>query len=404
MEFVWFLLLTGLLLCAAAIISLAILLRRRGQLRWLLHYLFQVGKRRSPGSDEEIHLLLCIADHFEPRAQNVGLTQGQARVEHWLTEYPRQFGGFRDSDGKPPRYSFFFPIEQYEPGYLDALARLCHAGFGEVEIHLHHNNDTAANLRSELIAFKELLANRHGLLSRHKETGAISYGFIHGNWALCNCWREGGWCGVNDEIDILRDTGCYADFTFPSAPHPTQPPILNNIYYARNRPGEPCSHEHPVAMENGKAPKDSLLLIQGPLVLDWSRRKWGLVPRMENACVQASQPPNIRRLDSWLRARVQVPGRPDWFFVKLHAHGAPEDAHEVLLGHPMIQFHEELARRAQSNPRFHYHYVTAREMANLAHAAQAGFHGSVDQARDFLYVANQTVAQARVETRIGASS
>jgi hypothetical protein len=85
----------------------------------------------------------------------------------------------------------------------------------------------------------------------------------------------------------------------------------------------------------------------------------------------------------WLKARVQVPQRPDWFFVKLHAHGAPEDAHDVLLGEPMVRFHEALAAEAAHNPRFHYHYVTAREMYNLARAAEQGFQGTVADARDY---------------------
>ena len=61
------------------------------------------------------------------------------------------------------------------------------------------------------------------------------------------------------------------------------------------------------------------MLIQGPLLLNWSQRKYGLLPRLENACLQASQPAADARIDLWLRARVQVPMRPDWFFVKLHA-------------------------------------------------------------------------------------
>src|SRR5262249_36404614 len=101
-----------------------------------------------------------------------------------------------------------------------------------------------------------------------------------------------------------------------------------------------------------------------------------------------SQPPSLERLDAWLRARVQAPGRPDWFFVKLHAHGAPEDAHEVLLGEPMRRFHAALGERARENPRFHFHYVTAREMYNLAKAAEAGFQGSVSEALDYLVVSN----------------
>jgi hypothetical protein len=112
-------------------------------------------------------------------------------------------------------------------------------------------------------------------------------------------------------------------------------------------------------------------------------RKWKLFPRLENGCVQISQPATADRLDLWLRARVQVPSRPDWYFVKLHAHGAPERDREVLLGPSMAAFHKALARRAAADPRFHVHYVSAREMYNLVRAAEAGWQGSVAAARDF---------------------
>ena len=311
-----------------------------------------------------------------------------ARVEYWVREYPRQFERFRDSDGRTPRHSFFFPVEEYEPEYLDALASLCRRGFGEVEIHLHHEKDTAAGLRDKLLSFKETLANRHGLLSKRRGSNEVGYAFIHGNWALCNSHPDGRCCGVNDELEILRQTGCFADLTFPSAPSPTQPPTINSIYYAVDRPGRSRSADRGVAIGTGPMPENGLLLIQGPLLLDWQSRKWGLVPRLENGCLQSSQLPTLARLDAWLSARVQVPNRPDWFFVKLYAHGAPEDAHHTLLGEPMVQFHEALAQRARANPRFHFHYVSAREMYNLAKAAEAGHAQSVAEARDFLFVAN----------------
>src|SRR5262249_2420788 len=134
---------------------------------------------------------------------------------------------------------------------------------------------------------------------------------------------------------------------------------------------------------------DELLLIQGPLGFDWANRKWGVLPRLENGCLQATQPPDAAgRLDNWLSAQVQVPNRPDWFFVKLHCHGASEDAHGTLLGEPMVRLHEELARRAKSDSNFRYHYVTAREMYNLAKAAEAGFRGSVSEARDWILESN----------------
>jgi hypothetical protein len=357
--------------------------RRRSMDRWLPTYIADRSKRRPPRRGEEVHVLLCVADHWEPKENGAPPEVSRARVRRWVEEYPRQFGRFRDSDGRTPRHTFFYPVEEYEPDYLDALAGLCRAGFGEVEIHLHHEGDTPENLRATLTAFKELLAGRHGLLSRRRGTGELAYGFIHGNWALCNARPDGRWCGVNEELRVLAETGCYADFTLPSAPSPTQTRKINSIYHAVDAPGRPKGHDWGVDLGAGPPPPGGLLLIQGPLVLDWRRRKFGLLPGVENACLQDSQPPDIGRLDQWLRARVQAPGRPDWFFVKLHAHGAAERHGEALLGGPMVRFHEALARRAAADPRFHYHYVTAREMYNLAQAAAAGWAGGVAGALDF---------------------
>jgi hypothetical protein len=360
--------------------------RLRGLDRWLLPYLLDAGRRRAVRPGEPIHLLLCIADHFEPGIDGVSRAVAQARVDEWVRDYPERFGEFRDRDGRPPQHTFFYPQETYTPEHLDALAGLCRAGFGEVEVHLHHDNDTAERLRDKLVSFKETLAGRHGLLSHDRHTGALAYGFIHGNWALDNSRPDGRLCGVNNELDVLRETGCYADFTLPSVPSATQTRTINRIYYAVDDPLRPKSHDTGIEAGTQSPPARALLLIQGPLLLDWRRRKWGLVPRIENACLQANQPPSAERLDLWLRARVRVPARPDWFFVKLHTHGAVDGNRRMLLGEPMVRFHHALAQRAAADPHFHYHYVTAREMANLVQAAEAGWNGSVAAARNFRLV------------------
>jgi hypothetical protein len=351
--------------------------------RWLWPYLLQTPRRGRPCATEDVHVLLCVADHYEPKQNRPPAAVSRARVQRWVEAYPHQFARFHDSDGRTPRHSFFYPAEEYEAEYLDALAGLCRQGFGEVEIHLHHDNDTPKNLRQTLLGFKKVLAERHGLLARDPRNGQPVYGFIHGNWALNNARPDGKYCGVNCELDILRETGCYADFTLPSAPHPTQTRKINSLYYAVDDPTRPMSHDTGVDVGTAPIPQGSLLLIQGPLVLDWGRRKFGVLPRLENACLQASQPPRIERLARWLQARVQVPSRPDWFFVKLHAHGANEQSHEALLGESMVRFHADLARLARENPHFHYHYVTAREMYNLVKAAEAGWKGSIAEALEF---------------------
>ncbi len=367
------------------------MLQSRSAYRWLLPYLLQTGRRLGPRKGP-IHVLICIADHFEPRMGKAADEVARSRVDRWVCDYPEKLGNHRDSDGRAPRHTFFYPIEEYEPELVDALAGLCRAGYGEVELHLHHDNDTAENLRSMLLEARDCFRSRHGLLARDRRTGQPVFGFIHGNWALDNSRPDGRWCGVNNELDVLREAGCYADFTFPSAPSPTQPRKINSIYYALDDPKQPRSHDRGIDVGAGPAPPDGLMLIQGPLVLDWRRRRWGLIPRTENGCLQASNPPHIDRLDLWLKARVQVPNRPDWFFVKLHAHGAHEFFHEALLGEPMVRFHQDLADRARRDPSFHYHYVTAREMYNLVKAAEEGWKGAVADALDYHLVCDARIS------------
>jgi hypothetical protein len=364
-------------------------LRERLAERWLIPYLLQTGRRLRPRRGPT-HALICVADHFEPRMGNVSSDVAHLRVERWVHDFPAMFGDCRDSDGRAPRHTFFYPIEEYESELIDDLAGLCRAGYGEIEIHLHHDADNAENLRQTLLAARDCLRLRHGLLAHDRATGLPAFGFIHGNWALDNSRPDGRWCGVNNELDVLGEAGCYADFTFPSAPGPTQPRKINSIYYAIDDPERPRSHDHGIDVGTAPALQNSLLLIQGPLLLNWHQARGGLIPRTENGCLQASQPPHIDRVDLWLKARIQVPTRPDWYFIKLHAHGAHELSHDVLLGEPMLRFHSELADRARLDPSFQYHYVTAREMYNLVKAAEAGWTGSVAEALDYRLMWNSS--------------
>jgi hypothetical protein len=251
------------LLALAGVAFLVWQVRRRHVGRWLAPYLAQALRRRAPRPDEPVHLLLCIADHYEPKFGGAPPGVARARVRKWVEDYPRQFARFRDSDGRTPRHTFFYPAEEYEAEYLDALAGLCAAGFGEVELHLHHDGDTPENLRETLTGFRDLLAERHSLLGRSRQTGEPGYAFIHGNWTLCNSHPEGRYCGVDNELEILRQTGCFVDMTMPSAPSPTQTAKINSVYYAADRPGRPRSHDRGVDAGSGEPPEGALLLIRG---------------------------------------------------------------------------------------------------------------------------------------------
>jgi hypothetical protein len=386
------------LLGATALIFVWRRARSTGLDRWLPSYLLSKGARRVPRPGDPIHVFLCVADHYEPKHGGAGRDVARKRVQRWLEEYPKLFSEFRDSDGMPPQHTFFYPAEEYEPDLLDGVARLCRQGFGEIEVHLHHDDDTADNLTAQLDNFKAALASRHESLGRRRDNGDVGFVFIHGNWALDNARPDGRMCGVNNELDVLLQSGCIADMTYPSYPSTTQPPTCNSIYRAVDDPQRPRSHDRGTPVRAGTPPVKGLLLVNGPLVLDWTRRKFRLLPRIENGCLQNSQPPAGRRLDQWLRAAVRVQGRPDWYFVKVYTHGAVEGNADVLLGPPMVDFHRELARR-QRNGDFQFHYVTAREMVNVILAAEAGIEEWRTDVRDFVWAPPPLRSDRRLKSK-----
>jgi hypothetical protein len=325
-----------------------------------------------------IDIFFCIADHFEPSHGTSDQHVERARVAAWVNGYPRLAQRFADADGRPPQHTFFFPAEDYRPDLLDALAGLCRQGYGGVEVHLHHDHDTAAKLRDRLGTFNEALFHRHGLLRRGRD-GRITFGFVHGNWALDNARPDGRWCGVNNEIGILVDAGCYADFTLPAAPDPSQTRTVNSIYYAVDDPAKSRSHERGIPVCVGRqAPRDGLLLIQGPLTFDMRRRIWKIFPGLENGAIDSSDAhlPTLERFVSWVDADVAIAGRPEWIFVKVYTHGAVEHNAAALLGAPMAAFHTDINRAFNDGSRYRLHYVTAYEMATLVKAAEAGLEGS----------------------------
>lgn len=340
------------------------------------------------------HVLIAVCDHFEP-FHDAEKGEALARVATWRRDFAKLAGEFRDADGQPPKHTFFYPIEQYDAEVVGALADVCRATGSETEVHLHHDGDTAENLRRTLAQGVERLAG-HGQLARDA-SGALRYGFVHGNWALANSHPAGRHCGVRNELRVLRETGCYADFTLPSAPHRTQTRTINALYYARGT-DTPKSHDTGRRVAAGRAMKPAqdgeLLMVQGPLALNWQRRKFGVLPRIENSDLTAANPPTLDRLRLWLDCRIAVIGRPNWLFVKLHTHGALPANSRMLLGEPMRAFHRSLAAAAARDASLRFHYVTAREMVNLLHAAEVGHSGEPGPFRDHCYRKNGTANSA----------
>lgn len=348
----------------------------RGMNIWLPGYIGSLA-RRPHRLTAPRHLLFAICDHFEPYRDRADMATARSYVERWHTSYPAVVDSVRDSTGRPPRHTFFYPAEEADTYSLNLLGTLTQAGYGEVEIHLHHRHDTPAGLRDKLTTFRDRLRYEHGMLG--SIDGQPAYAFVHGNWSLCNSRPDGDWCGVNEELGILAQTGCYADLTFPSAPSPTQPRTVNTIYRATDNPnGRGHDYGTPLrAAPSGRpATAQGLLIIQGPLALNIHRRKYGLLPRIENGELSGSNPPAPDRIDLWSRTAIHVRGRPEWVFVKLHTHGCVPANTGVLLGDATAAMHRYLQAHFNDGHHWQLHYVTAREMANVILAAEEGHSGN----------------------------
>ncbi len=366
-------------------------IRKKNLHTWLPDYARHLVRRaRAPRPSGPRHLLFALCDHYEPLWGHAPDDVGRARVDAWAQGYPA-LAEFRDSDGRPPRHGWFFPGEEYRPYFLDKLAGLVRAGLGEVEVHLHHDGDTAATLAPRIEETLRTFAE-HGHLSRApaRAPGGTNGGtagrartpyqwaFIHGNWSLANGRPDGRWCGVDDELVLLHDLGCYVDLTFPSAPDPCQPDKVNQIYWPTGDLTKRRSYERGERARVGEHHDDRLLMITGPL--GFARK--GLGVRIENGALTGDDPPSAERVATWIDQGIHIEGRPEWTFVKVHTHGAIEKTAASLLGDGGRALHTAL--RGYMDRGWHLHYVTAREMYNVARAAMAGKTGDPSAYFDFL--------------------
>ena len=86
-----YLLLALMLLGVVPVLGLLLALEglmRRNLHCWLPTYVREMSRRGDPGPEEEVHLLLCVADHFEPKGANKISRAGRELVQRWLREYP----------------------------------------------------------------------------------------------------------------------------------------------------------------------------------------------------------------------------------------------------------------------------------------------------------------------------
>ncbi|MGH9448437.1 MAG: hypothetical protein ACRD3O_22370, partial [Terriglobia bacterium] len=71
-----------------------------------------------------MHLIIALADHFEPsidyRQPRRYATRDvqEQRLTRWCNTYPSAVRSWPDSDGRPFCHTYFYPAEQYDEGLL----------------------------------------------------------------------------------------------------------------------------------------------------------------------------------------------------------------------------------------------------------------------------------------------
>ena len=323
---------------------------------WLPSYL--QNRLRAVGRPPAKRLYVALTDHFEPQG-NTTLDVAHKRMAEWTGRWPRiAHDAPKDSTGAPPCYTFFYPQEEYQRDLLDTITALTQDGTADVEVHIHHFDDTPAGFIEKMSGFIRILHEEHGLLRVHN--GRLVFGFIHGNWALDNSRPDGLKCGVTGELQLLRDLGCYADFTMPSLPSPTQSRIVNQIYWTTGDPTRPRGFDRGIEATVNGGRRGDLLMVSGPTGIRFGER---IVPRLEMGELAHNDVPTQSRVPRWLSLAPRI---GDSIFLKLYGHTAREDNAAALLGTdtrpstlaPMFRWiHEEAARQ-----NLELHWVSAYNM------------------------------------------
>jgi hypothetical protein len=331
---------------------------------WLLPYL-RDRLRKKMRSGKPKRAWVAITDHYEPLGMGASVETALGRVAQWREKWPRIADDApRDAAGQRPQYSFFYPQEEYRRDLLDGIAEIVRLGVGDVEVHLHHDKEQRERFIQKVTEFCRRLTDDHGLL--RQRNGKTVFGFIHGNWALDNSRPDGKLCGLNGEIRLLRDLGCYADFTMPSLPSATQGRVINQIYWCTNNAdNRPKSFDRGIEASIGGGTQGDLLMITGPVGVRFNGR---LKPRIETGEIAGYDMPTPARAKQWFDL---APTIGDDLFVKLYTHGAPARNLEPLLNGGLAEMYRLIAEEAGRRG-IELHWATAWQMYQAANTLIEG--------------------------------
>jgi hypothetical protein len=318
-------------------------------------------------------IFLCV-DHFE-------LAGKPDRLNAWVENYHAIANKHCDSSGVKPKHTWFYALDLMHEDELIALKPLVDADLGEIELHWHHSHDTSFTFTDKL---RKAMAtfHKHGYMLPYKKGQNACFSFIHGNWSLGNS-RGPEFCGVDDEIEILKNEGCYADFTFPALFNIAQPHLINSLHYCNIKPTKNSYKTGRPAKVGVKACDDEFLIFQGPLTINWRDWRHCWHPTFEDGDLHKYKThDDPKRIDAWINQHIHVEERPEWVFVKTFCHGAQD--HKSVLSDTTDRMFKYLEENYNDGVKYRLHYVSAREAYNIVKAAEAGQSGNPHDFRDYV--------------------
>ena len=320
-----------------------------------------------------VHVNFLFVDHFE-------LAGKEPRLNQWLTKYPQLAGKHVDADGVHPQHTWFYALDLMQEGELEKLRVLVESGYGETELHWHHDHDSPESFQEKLEAGLQTF-HRYGFMRSQGDGKPGCFGFIHGNWSLNNA-RGARYCGVDNEIELLKAAGCYGDFTFPALHCFAQPDMVNSIHYASFERGTAGYFKGRRAEVGRPEGDDEFMIMQGPMTFNWRDWRFKWHPMIENGEIGGSRSHDSpSRIDAWIRQGIHVAGRPDWIFVKVFCHGGQD--HQSVLSETTDRMFTYLEQKYNDGVNFKLHYLTSREAYNIVKAAEDGKSGDPNQFRNY---------------------
>ncbi len=103
-------------------------------------------------------------------------------------------------------------------------------------------------------------------------------------------------------------------------------------------------------------------MVQGPLALNWTERKFGFLPKIEDADVSTDNRPTEKRIDLWIEQGIRPEGCNNSIVVKIHTHGATIENAKCLLHEYLEMIYSYLENKYNDGKKYNLFYVTPYEL------------------------------------------